>query len=264
MILREPIFIVGVNKSGTSLLYLAMSRHSSLSAIRSFRPPRDLSSKPDRAARAMLYMENYGIGEGQRIPGLPDKLAPKQDPGHFATRDTVAAYRLTEADVEPGDADAVARAYASAMIRPSARLCEKSPPNFIRTRFLQALFPDATFVALVRDPFATVAANGKKRTKWGDVAVQAEHWAEAHRLFLEDRPWLRRCLTIRYQDLVHEFDGALAEICAFCGLEFETSMSGAIPVDGGVDARMVQLLSEHEAGEIAARCGPLAESLGFR
>ena len=32
--LRAPIFIVGLNKSGTSLLYLMLSRHPSLSGLK--------------------------------------------------------------------------------------------------------------------------------------------------------------------------------------------------------------------------------------
>src|SRR5204863_5837347 len=33
-------------------------------------------------------------------------------------------------------------------------LLEKSPPNLLRTRFLQALFPESSFVVLIRDPVA--------------------------------------------------------------------------------------------------------------
>lgn len=259
--ISKPIFIVGLNKSGTSLLYLAMSRHPALSVIRSFRPPRG-PVEADRPGRAMLYMEDYGIGEGHRIPGLPPKLAPQTGANHFAAGDAMRAHRLTESDVEPGEAASTASAYVSAMIDPSARLCEKSPPNFIRTRYLQALFPDATFIALTRDPLANVAANGKKRTKWGDVALQAEHWAEAHRLFLEDRPRLHRCLLIRYEDLVADVEGVLRRVCAFCGLDLHPSMVGVAEVDPTVNARMVALLTDEEKAAVAARCGRVAGLAG--
>ena len=33
-------------------------------------------------------------------------------------------------------------------------LVEKSPPNIIRTRFLQAMYPNASFVTILRDPIA--------------------------------------------------------------------------------------------------------------
>ncbi len=259
--IANPIFIVGVNKSGTSLLYLAMSRHPLLSAIRAFRPPRP-PGEADGPGRAMLYMENYGIGEGQRIPELPHKLTPKTGANHFAAGEAARAHRLTESDVEPGDAMATARAYVSAMVTPSARLCEKSPPNFIRTRYLQALFPDATFIALTRDPFANVAANGKKRTKWGGVAVQSEHWAEAHRLFGEDRPRLDRVLVVRYEELVADLDNVLRRVCAFCGLEFHAPMAAGTEMDPGVNARMVALLTDDEKALIAARCRGVADAVG--
>lgn len=258
MPLQQPVFIVGVNKSGTSLLYLLLSRHSHLSAIRSYRPP-----KPVRGRTAMLTAHDHGIAEGQKIPGLLSKLAPKGGSGRWATSAHVAEYRLTDADVEPGDREAVTRAYRQGMLRSDARLCEKSPPNLIRTRYLQALFPDALFVVLVRHPLATVAANGKKRAKWGDVSVQAEHWAEAHRLFLADRPHLRRMMILRYEDLVADVNGSLRAICDFCHMPFEPGLTDAEPVAPSVNDAMVNLLSADERAVVAARCGDVAEVLGY-
>ena len=36
-------------------------------------------------------------------------------------------------------------------------LVEKSPPNLVRTRFLQALFPDARQIVVTRHPIAVPA-----------------------------------------------------------------------------------------------------------
>jgi len=42
-----------------------------------------------------------------------------------------------------------------------AVLLEKSPPNLIRTRFLQAMFPGAYFITVVRHPVAVAYATQK-------------------------------------------------------------------------------------------------------
>ena len=81
--IQRPIFILGLNKSGTSLLYLYLSRHSKLSAVRSFKTPKSNSNR-----LATLYMEDFGIGEGQRIPCMPAKLQRGRDGSvaRFATK----------------------------------------------------------------------------------------------------------------------------------------------------------------------------------
>jgi hypothetical protein len=257
--LLAPIFIVGLNKSGTSLLYLLLSRHESVSAIKAFK-----AFTPKGPGAAMLHMEKYGIGEGQKIPGLPDKLQKVEGgSGRFAGPAFLDQYRLTEADVEPGDAVRVAAAYRGAMVRPEARLCEKSPPNILRMRYLQALFPDAVFVAVVRDPYANVSANGKKRSKWGGVEEQARHWAAAYATFLEDRSRLRRCLLVRYEQLVDDPQGELRRICAFCGVPDVDAGVDGLSIEQNVNASLIGLLSSDDFAVISRICGPTMRALDY-
>lgn len=255
--IRSPIFIVGLNKSGTSLVYLMLSRHPALSAIRAFKPPRQ---KPGTAT---LHMENYGIGEGQKIAGLVEKLRSGSQSYLFACPPVLDDYRLTERDAETGERELVAAAYHGAMVNPGARLVEKSPPNLVRTRYLQALFPDASIIHIVRDPYANVAANAKKRGRWGTVRDQARHWASGNGLYLEDSASLRRALTIRYEDLAGQPERTMQAICAFCGLEWRPTIME--PVTPGVNGQMVGLLAPDEADEISAVIRPqLFKAFGYR
>lgn len=257
--LRAPIFIVGLNKSGTSLLYLLLSRHEALSAIRSYQPPKAENNR----GPATLYMENYALGEGQKIPTLIEKLRPGEGSGRWALPQFVERYRLTEADAVPGDAEGAAAAYRSGMIDPERRLCEKSPPNLIRTRYLQALFPDARFVAIVRDPYANVSANGKKRTKWGGVPDQATHWANAHRLFLEDKPRLSRLVEVRYEDLARDPKAVLNEICGMCEIDFDPQSLEGVAIEAAVNDSLVAKLSPDEIETVSAICGPAMGAFGY-
>ncbi|MDH8276096.1 sulfotransferase, partial [Klebsiella pneumoniae] len=58
---------------------------------------------------------------------------------------------------------------------------EKSPPNLLRLRLLQAVFPDAAFVVIVRHPVAVAYAT----QFWAKTPPleQIEHWLIAHETF---------------------------------------------------------------------------------
>ncbi len=255
--LRAPIFIVGLNKSGTSLLYLLLSRHEELSAIRSYTP-----AKAEIGA-ATLYMQNFALGEGQKIPGLIEKLGPGEGSGQWALPKFVARYRLTEADVEPGDAEHADANYRSGMIHPERRLCEKSPPNLIRTRYLQALFPDASFIAIVRNPYANVSANAKKRTKWGSVADQATHWTNAHKIFAEDKPYLSRLMEVQYEEMVGKPAQVLGQVCDWCGVAFNPRLLDRMAIDSGVNDALIAKLSSNEIDTVSTICGPTMAEFGY-
>jgi hypothetical protein len=96
-------------------------------------------------------------------------------------------------------------------------LLEKSPPNLIRTRFLQAMFPDSYFVVLLRHPIPVTLAT----QPWGGDPVHrlVEHWLRAHELFVEDVPRLARVHVLRYEDLVADPDSTLGRVFAFLGLD---------------------------------------------
>ncbi len=70
-------------------------------------------------------------------------------------------------------------------------LLEKSPPNLVRTRFLQALFPGARFVVVVRHPVVVALSTQKWAGPLAGLAPLLEHWIRAHEAFLADVEHLR-------------------------------------------------------------------------
>jgi hypothetical protein len=97
-----------------------------------------------------------------------------------------------------------------------AVLVEKSPPNMLMTRFLQAMFPEASFVLVVRHPIAVSAAT----QKWSHTRPHQllRHWQVAHRTLRGDLPRLRRALIVRYERLVADPDRELNRVFRFTGL----------------------------------------------
>ena len=83
-----------------------------------------------------------------------------------------------------------------------------------------AMFPDAQFINVVRDPRAAVASMRKLEWFDGDIAPAVELWERSLRAV---EPWRRRLradqyVDIRYEDLVSDPAAALDRVTGFLGL----------------------------------------------
>jgi hypothetical protein len=93
------------------------------------------------------------------------------------------------------------------------------------SRFLQALYPDAAFIMVVRHP-VTVALSTRKWThfisrdprKFATLSTLVGHWLVAHRILSEDLPYLKRVLVVHYEDLVGRPEAELERVRAFLDL----------------------------------------------
>jgi hypothetical protein len=143
----------------------------------------------------------------------------------------------------------------------SVRMLEKTPRNALRIPFLDAVFPDAFFLYLHRDPLSTVNSmlnawrtgraagypglpgwTGRAWSMllvpgWRDLnglplaEIVAHQWATATRILLDDLESLpphRRGVT-RYDRLVDDPQGEIERICALAGLEWDC-LTGPLPV----------------------------------
>jgi hypothetical protein len=95
-------------------------------------------------------------------------------------------------------------------------LLEKSPPNLIRTRFLQELFPNSYFLIVTRHPVAVAYAT----QKWTHTSLPKliEHWLVCHEKFEQDRQHIRRLLVLKYEEFVEEPQAILDRIYSFLDL----------------------------------------------
>jgi hypothetical protein len=95
-------------------------------------------------------------------------------------------------------------------------LLEKSPPNLVRTRFLQELFPNSYFLMVIRHPIAVSYAT----QKWSSTPLDEliEHWLLCHERFELDKEHIRRLLVLKYEDFVEKPQAVLDTIYSFLGL----------------------------------------------
>jgi Sulfotransferase family len=188
------VFVGGLQRSGTTMLYRYLGEHPSVSALEGTPRP---------------------ANEGQHNQSVYPADEHHSKGGRFAMR---AEARLT--DDSPLVSDANGRRLYEEWSRywdtSAPYLMEKSPPNLIRMRFLQALFPDSYFLVIMRHPIAVTMAT----SRWGKVKPHGlmQHWLRAHELMANDVPHIRRLHILRYEDLVADPDGVLGRAFAFLGL----------------------------------------------
>ena len=195
---HQLVFVGGLHRSGTTALTKALCEHPDVSGL----------------SRTGVVED-----EGQHLQSVYPSAREYGGPGKFALhRDA----HLTE------ESDLVSSANAVALMKqwapywdPEASLwVEKSPPNLIRTRFLQALFPDAQFVMIVRHPIVVALATSKW-ARFTSVDRLVEHWLRAHEVLVEDASHVRRLHIVYYEDLIDNPREELQKVARFLSLNGE-------------------------------------------
>lgn len=205
------VFIGGLHRSGTSIIHRCLSDHP------------DVSGFHDTG----VYED-----EGQHLQSVYLPASAFGGPGSFGFR--------AEAFLDEGS-PLVSRDNANRLLTEwlphwdptRAMLVEKSPPNLVRTRFFQALFPHCRFVIVLRHPVAVAYATQKWTSRvprrlvrkvperwlprvWVDSLI--EHWLICHERFERDRAHLQNVHVLRYEDFVEQPEQRLGELYAFLGL----------------------------------------------
>ena len=94
---------------------------------------------------------------------------------------------------------------------------EKTPENFLMTRFLQAAFPNSYFVVLRRHPVPVSIAGQKWKVNITSLNRMFQHWLHCYKIFEQDRKYLKHVYELRYEDYVENPDKYHQEIAAFIG-----------------------------------------------
>ena len=188
------IFLCGLHRSGTTPLFRILQGHPEISGFCNTGAPED---------------------EGQHLQTVFPAANRFGGPGRFGL---VPEAHLTEesALVTESNQQKLFEEWSRYWDVSKRCLLEKSPPNLIRTRFLQALFPDSYFIVLLRHPIAACLAT----RKWASGSLESlfEHWLHCHHLFEIDRAYLNRVHVLKYEDLIRDTNVELATIYKFLEL----------------------------------------------
>lgn len=193
------VFVGGLHRSGTTLMTNLLAAHPSVSGLSGTSVPED---------------------EGQHLQDVYLPARAYGGPGRFAF---APAAHLTESDADRPDTirKRLLASWGPYWDLTRDVLVEKSPPNMIRMRFLRTVFPDSSFVMLMRHPIAVAGAT----RKWSHTSYTSlvRHWLTAYETMFSDLTHLDRAIVVRYEDLICEPQGTLAHVFSTVGLPADST-----------------------------------------
>ena len=210
-------FIVGPQRSGTTLLQAMLSSHSGITIP----PETEFFDQvwPRRTALGPLTNAANLERVGRYVTG------PNCSVGDLGLDWPAVTATLART---PGGYDDLFTAILSlhAHSRGKRRAGEKSPRHLFAAKDLVQLFPRSKFLCLVRDPRAV--ARSELETSWGSRSVGriTARWCRAvDALQALERIWTaERLQVVKYETLVADPEGTLRSVCEFLEEPFETAM----------------------------------------
>jgi hypothetical protein len=211
---ESPFFIIGSQRSGTTMLRLMLNSHSRLCV------PFESAFIPEFAKR--LY-EFGDLAEEANLRRLLEEIGRHK----FVERGRLLPDIQAVLDRKPRTysevVDAIFGELAAREGKP--RWGDKTPSYVTEMDVLHRLFPNAKFIHLVRD--GRDVALSIMHTSWGpsNLTRAAEDWRRKLELAHKMAAMLPGAtLEIRFEDLVRDPAVILARICKFLGEEYEPQM----------------------------------------
>ena len=212
-----PIFIVGLPRSGTTLLDRVLDNHS------------------------------HVLSTGERND-FPKQLRWSTDVHGQEMIDEEVIERLDRIDfLELGQRYLDQTQWRA---RGHRYYIDKLPPNFMLAGLIRRALPAAPILHMVRDPMDVCFSNFKAMfgDSYGysyDMTALAAHYQQYRRLMRHWHAALPGAIfDVRYNDLVADPDAVISKVLAFCGLPFEPHLS-----DTGRNKTAVDTLSSAQVRE---------------
>lgn len=213
--MRNPFFILGCGRSGTTLLRLMLDSHRDLTIPgeshfitrlwerrHAYQDKGKLQS--ERLARSILESTHF------KRWSIPTELVWQKIAGKEATFANVIS--------------AIFEAYAEASQK--LRWGDKTPIYVRRIPVLLELFPDAQFIHIIRD--GRNVAMSYLSVPWGPRNIWSAAWKwqfDVSRGMRDGRPLgMHRYREVRYEDLILKPEITLRELCLFIGADYDPAM----------------------------------------
>lgn len=271
-VFKSPIILLSAPRAGSTLLYELLTNASALWSIRD---------------------------ESHHVLEAPPALRPEAR--------GFGSHALTAVDADPVTAAALRSAFLMHMRdhagkryieAPQERLrfVEKTPRNAFRIPFLNALFPDALFVFLLRDPVESISSmmelwenknfhrsinlpgwSGPKGFRWcmalppewreltgrPTAEIAAFQWRACNEAImdgLEAIPGERWC-TLNYADLLSDTQTQIRRICEFAGIPYDEGLAQVLSGKLAHSSRVISPPSSDKVQKNRAAIDPVMPSL---
>ena len=240
----DPIFILGLPRSGSTLIEQILASHSEVEGTQE-------------------------LADVQRI--VHELQGRDVDPAQ-------PRYPLVLADMTRADLDALGRRYMTeTRVFRSDRpfFVDKMPNNFRHIGLIKLMLPNAKIIDARRDPMSCCFSNLKQLYAQGqEFAYSIEDIARYYRTYLDlmahwDAALPGHVLRVQHEDVIDDLEGSVRRILDFCGLDFQRSC-----VDFHTNRRSVRTPSSEQVRQPIFRdgldqwraympwLGPLRDALG--
>ena len=221
---KDPVFIVGVPRSGTTLLAALLSAHSKMSCGPETHFFRNLpNSNLDHLVGSDSWITNAvefisSISHTSYSDSGKTLLIDK----YHISKSQIADYLRNK---EPSIQNILSSITEQHMVsNGKIRWIEKTPDHIEYVHTIRKYFPTSPIIRIIRDPRDT--ALSLMKMPWGTMTI---HEALLYWIRIDDssKDFFRTdkaSYTIRYEDLIQVPTDQLKEVCDFIGEEFEESM----------------------------------------
>lgn len=241
-IVEEPVFLVGAERSGTTLLLLLLDHHPGLCFPGEF----DFTIKL-----------------------MPEGKPPELEAYYESLKtDRIFLFHDLEIDRELNFEELV----NSFLLQEQARSSKPRVGASIHFNYgnILKVWPRAKLIHLVRDP-RDVASSCIQMGWAGNVWCAIEKWirSESEWDAMVDSVPPEQLLELRFEDLVRDVEGSLTRICEFIGLDYSPDMlrfhedTTYDPIDPGIAQKWRGKLDDTQVRLIESRVGPLLEKKGY-
>jgi hypothetical protein len=113
-------------------------------------------------------------------------------------------------------------ALSGAWLPDGARIVDKSVENAEYAGVLRWMFPDSSFIHIVRNPYATIVAirRSRRRKAYPEMDKAARSLHNSYYYLFKNRMYLDRYLVVRYEDLVSSTHAVMSQVSNFLHMRF--------------------------------------------
>jgi Flp pilus assembly protein TadD len=193
----DPIFIVGLPRSGSTLLEQILASHSQVEGTREL---------PD-------------------MPGFALELGAREVPGQTPVYPQSVA-RLTSAELGALGERYLAQTLPNRLLG-KPQFIDKMPSNFFHLGLIHLVLPNARIIDARRSPLACCFANFKQHFQSGlwftyNLKDLGDYYRDyVHLMEHFDTVLPGRIHRVRYEDLVADLEGEVRRLLDYCSLPFE-------------------------------------------
>jgi len=208
---KTPIFIVGMMRSGSSLVEQILSSHPDVAGM-----------GEDSVFNGRLPQVRDAIVRAVSATAAAGSLRPLVDAVEAHSRGIAEAMHAKLAPAERLN---------TATGKRVARIVDKMLFNYRNIGFIHLVFPNATIVHTERDPMDTLFSAFTQRFDDTGLAWanSLESLAEAYRIYRDlmahwEKVLPGRIHTVRYEEMVADQEGQSRKLLAACGLKWDPAV----------------------------------------